>query len=38
MSEISEGFAIDKVARMALKMDLPKSKLDVVAKYANLEV
>lgn len=38
MSEITQEFALDKIGEMALKLDLPKSKLDVVGKYVNLEL
>lgn len=38
MSEVTQPFALDQIAEMALKMDLPKSKMDVVGKYVNLEL
>lgn len=38
LSTITEGHVMDKIAGIALEMDLAKSKLDVVSKYVNLEL
>lgn len=38
LSTITEGHVLDKIAGIALDVDLVKSKLDIIEKYVNLEL